>query len=75
MCYHRHTALNHTRTLDLPPSRGPLAHPVRTGALGGAGGDVIGTVGVRMAVCAHESFPNFWLLVWVWLRPRHFCYE
>ena len=23
------------------PSRGPLTHPVRTGALGGAGGDVV----------------------------------
>jgi hypothetical protein len=33
-----------------PPSRGPLAHPVRTGALGGAGGDVVVTVGVRLAV-------------------------
>ena len=33
-----------------PPPRGPLAHPVRTGALGGAGGDVVVTVGVRLAV-------------------------
>ena len=44
------TTTTRTHTSRAYPPWGPLAHPVHTGALGGAGGDVVMTVGVRLAV-------------------------